>query len=74
MTDEAEKHEKSNDAVPGRTEKAAENLAKSTPEVNADNLRSALKANPKKSWTVSPEGSDKEGFTLVDKGGIVLAS
>ncbi len=54
----------SSDAPKQRSEKASENLAKASPELNANNLRSAQRANPNRTDTVSPDG--KSRFSLTD--------
>lgn len=65
MSDNANKPgEEKSDAVQRRTDKASENLSNGTPEVNHRNLRSALKTNPNRTDTVSPDG--KSRFCLTD--------
>lgn len=53
----------SSDAPKQRSEKASENLAKASPELNASNLRSAQKANPNRTDTVSPDGKSRFSLT-----------
>lgn len=67
MTDNANKPgDQKSDGLQRHTDKAGENLAKGTPEVNAGNLRTAQNANPNRTDTVSPDG--KSRFTLTDSG------
>ncbi|MBX9720146.1 MAG: hypothetical protein K2X81_02025 [Candidatus Obscuribacterales bacterium] len=65
MTDNADKPgDHRNDEAQHRPDKGTERLSKAAPEVNADNLRAAQKANPNRTETVSPDG--KSRFSLTD--------
>lgn len=62
--DSSKPGDQSSDAQKQRSEKASENLAKTGPELNASNLRSAQRANQNRTDTVSPDG--KSRFSLTD--------
>ena len=60
-----EKHE--------RTDKTSDKLAKDSPEATAKAYRAALKANPDKTNTVSPNAKPGEGFSLTHKGNVIAS-